>query len=545
MTLIAVSSLPAQQASPDQAADRVFTREAQEVTQLKQYSPVMEIYIQDMNMEQGRPVPNADHYYLGRAVFAQGVMQGEGAAADARKDKKEEKKEKDEVRAEKIDKNHAPGMLGALAGAFPKESVQQGFMKLIYVDPLGFDRNRYHLDYVRREFLGEVRCLVFDAMAAQGMKGPHFQGRIWVEDHDYTIVRFNGEYFGDEGKIKGFGLREDSWRENVSPGVWAPGYIYSVLSDPEKGQARFQAQTIFWSYNPKKARTEADRTEEESQRAQDREHEDEAMDRMESAALLAPAGDVDKVVDAVLNNLEVSNNLDIEPDAEGRVLMTSTLECFNIGHTVVISRGLLDMLPDEASLAAVLAHELAHIMAGHAAADKWSYRDWSAFPTEDTFNHFEYPINAQDEDAANKKALDLLRNSPYKDQLWSAGSFLHVVDQYAKAFPNLIGPHVAARTPMAAVILSTAQKPQGAPDEKQLAALPIVGTRIKVDLWSDKIELRRDSHGVLPSVREVRPFEIRPFHLYLTRYTPPGAAPAAPAGKTPDANGAAQPSNPN
>jgi len=192
-------------------------------------------------------------------------------------------------------------------------------------------------------------------------------------------------------------------------------------------------------------------------------------------------------------------------------------------------------------LAAVLAHEMAHILVAHPAGEKWSYRDWSAFPPEDSFNHFEYPINPQDEDAANKKALELLKSSAYKD-LWSGGSFLHVVDQYSKSFPNLIGPHVEARTPMASAILSTAQKPQGAPEEKQLAALPIMGTRIRVDLWTDQIELRRNKPGVLPSVREVRPFEIRPFHLYLTRWAPPTAVPAAPA-KAPDASGTA-PANP-
>ena len=34
--------------------------------------------------------------------------------------------------------------------------------------------------------------------------------------------------------------------------------------------------------------------------------------------------------------------------------MTSTLEAFTIGHTIVLSRGLIDVLPDEASLAAVI-----------------------------------------------------------------------------------------------------------------------------------------------------------------------------------------------
>jgi hypothetical protein len=71
--------------------------------------------------------------------------------------------------------------------------------------------------------------------------------------------------------------------------------------------------------------------------------------------LLAPQGDVDKVLETVVNNLEVSNNLDIQPEVRCRVLLTSTLESFTIGHTIVLSRGLIDVLPDEASLATMLA----------------------------------------------------------------------------------------------------------------------------------------------------------------------------------------------
>src|SRR5207244_6109737 len=60
------------------------------------------------------------------------------------------------------------------------------------------------------------------------------------------------------------------------------------------------------------------------------------------------------------NNLEVTNNLDIQPEVRCRVLLTSTLESFTIGHTIVLSRGLIDVLPDEASLATMVAHELGH-----------------------------------------------------------------------------------------------------------------------------------------------------------------------------------------
>jgi Zn-dependent protease with chaperone function len=38
--------------------------------------------------------------------------------------------------------------------------------------------------------------------------------------------------------------------------------------------------------------------------------------------------------------------------------MTSTMESFTMGHTIVLSRGLVDVLPDEASLT----HELGHVV---------------------------------------------------------------------------------------------------------------------------------------------------------------------------------------
>ncbi len=72
-------------------------------------------------------------------------------------------------------------------------------------------------------------------MVVPGLKGPHFQGRIWVEDHDYTIVRFNGEYFGDQGKIRGFGLRLDSWRENIAPSGVSPATFSACFPIPKRG----------------------------------------------------------------------------------------------------------------------------------------------------------------------------------------------------------------------------------------------------------------------------------------------------------------------
>ncbi len=41
------------------------------------------------------------------------------------------------------------------------EFSPRGFLQMIYLDTNGFDRAHYNFKYVGREFLGEVRGLVF------------------------------------------------------------------------------------------------------------------------------------------------------------------------------------------------------------------------------------------------------------------------------------------------------------------------------------------------------------------------------------------------
>ena len=77
----------------------------------------------------------------------------------------------------------------------------------------------------------------------------------------------------------------------------------------------------------------------EEQRAWERQAEDNVIDRMERMGLIAPQGEVDKILDTVVNNLEVTNNLNLQPEIRCRVLLTSTLESFAIGDTIVLSRG--------------------------------------------------------------------------------------------------------------------------------------------------------------------------------------------------------------
>jgi hypothetical protein len=53
-------------------------------------------------------------------------------------------------------------LLGGFTNLFKLQYQPLGFSWMIFVDRDNFDRQHYDFRYVRREFLGDVRCLVLD-----------------------------------------------------------------------------------------------------------------------------------------------------------------------------------------------------------------------------------------------------------------------------------------------------------------------------------------------------------------------------------------------
>jgi Zn-dependent protease with chaperone function len=206
------------------------------------------------------------------------------------------------------------------------------------------------------------------------------------------------------------------------------------------------------------------------------------------------------------------------------VLLTSPLESFTIGHTIVISRGLLDVLPDEASLAMILSHELSHIVLGHRIDTSFAFNDRFFFPDQDTFERVGFARSRADEEAADAKAVELLTNSPYKAKLASAGLFLKALQASKQNLPNLITPHLGnsleyGRTVRMFTLANTA--PQLQPQRlDQIAALPL-GARIKVDPWSNQVQMLKAKPVHLLSLQEKMPFEVTPFFPNLTRLSSP------------------------
>ena len=219
------------------------------------------------------------------------------------------------------------------------------------------------------------------------------------------------------------------------------------------------------------------------------------MERLQVAGLMAPDGEVDRVLQTVVNNLLLTNNLYL-PAVRCRVLLTTPLESFVVGRTIILSRGLLDVLPDEATLAAVLAHELAHIVLHHSVGDELSSGFALPFSDLEIFDHFDFHFDPAEEADADKKGLELFSNSPYKAQLANAELFLEALKARSTQLPNLL--HGRFSNDFASTHLVQMQSLSQIPKHlqtarlDQTAALPL-GSRIKLDPWSDRIEMLKSS----------------------------------------------------
>jgi len=510
--------------TPNEMVDRIVAQEQVEMQILRQYAPLVETYIQYVRPDKhAGEVPDGDKYFLGRAELAHGVVL--------------ESLNRDPSTKRKIFRTWGE--------FFTTEFLPAGFLQMIYLDTSGFNRQHYAFAYVGREVLGEVRCLGFDVKPLPKSGKGRFVGRIWVEDQDYHIVRFNGIYGG--ASLTSNYLDFDSWRMNAGKNLWLPAFVYSEGPGVRNAQARslgfkaFRAQTRLWGFDLGSTREEqtlgrllveksshvVDHSETgkdyspiQAERSWDRMAEDNVTDRLERQGLVAPPGEVDQVLETVVNNLEVTNNLEIQPAIRCRILMTSTLESFTVGHTIVLSRGLIDVLPDEASLATVLAHELSHVVLRHPMDNQFAFFGHLQFDEKGTFRHFEFARTAEEEQAANQKATELLKSSPYNERSGNAQVFFQALKERSKDVPNLVSPHLGdGIMSSGAVAITPAKSGQTfelKPTVNVTAALPI-GGRIKVDPSTSRLTLIKANSIGAVAEDEKKPFQVTPLVFYLTR----------------------------
>src|ERR1700686_1234068 len=524
MVLILLASTPlfagAPKSNPDQAIDRIIANERALSATMRNYSPMVETYLQRMQPDTALGyVPSEDRYFLGRVQFQQA---------------------KEEVFLDK-------GLVERMAGSYSKlySLSPGGFSSMIFVDRTGFDRKNYQLRYMQNEFLGEVRCLIFEVSPRKDKNKNHqasrFRGAIWVEDAGYNIVRFNGSYGT---------FHIDSWRMNLRAGLWLPAVVYSEEFDSNKPQTqnpRLKAQTRIWGYNlsprresefteivvdPKAAKDLSENPDQsplDIQRSWQRRAEDNVIIKLEELGLIVPEGEVDKVLQTVVTNLEVTNDIVLDPQVRCRIIPTTPMEVATIGHTILISRGLLDALPNEAALAVVLAHALAHATLGHDLDSSFAFNDRMVVPSLQQLPLFDFKHTAEQEREADALGLKILANSPYKDSLAEAGLFLKALAKYSKKLPNLTRANLGECLLTDSRVSFMSPIADAAPaleldNPQQIVALPL-GSRVKLDPWAGQLKFVKAQPPRLYSAKDKLALEVTPFSPYLVRLKPAGSMP--------------------
>ena len=171
---VAPQSVPRTPVSIDQVVDQIIEREHGLMTFLKNRTPLVETYLQNLTPDQKMgAVPKEDHYFLGRLDMSDIIDRRDYLAKQT---------------------SFQQSLMGGVTKLFRIQYQPMGFSWMVFVDRQNFDRNHYDFHYVHREFLGEVRTLVFEVTPKKNAGTGLFQGQIWVEDQDYNIVRLNGTY---------------------------------------------------------------------------------------------------------------------------------------------------------------------------------------------------------------------------------------------------------------------------------------------------------------------------------------------------------------
>jgi hypothetical protein len=535
--------------------DKAVTREALVVKTMKERTPIVETYIQNMRPD---PVmgqaPDTDLHFLGRVDF--GKVISDTAYSTAQRDTSKKNMLK-----------HSLGYITGLSQALHLTYHESGFVQMLLVDSKDFNRSTYTFSYLRNDFLGTIPTMVFDVQPTKHNAYGRFAGRIWIERNGGNIVRFNGDFDGGTANREFFHF--DSWRTNVQEGLWMPTSVYIEETDPKSPthSLQFKAVNYIWGYSLKVPSKDADEASLEVQGAVDesaqasdvsplqaerewvQQAEDNVIDRLFTAGLIDAPSDFDKTLAALANNILAYNNVPSTRPLKVRTLLTEPLESIAIGNTILLSKSLIDTTAIQSAdgaqqmgnLNAVLAFQVAHIILGHHIDTKYAFSDRLMFPSESAFQKLPMHHTDADNEEAAKKTIELLSVKDLADGQQYFGLYLQQLQARLKGLKALTDPQIGDSllkpdgTFWMQALIAKSPKLNNT-DLKQQAAMPL-SAFLRFDPWTDQVIQMHSAYEPLLSSRDKLPFEITPVDLKLSYWQPPAAptdatpaaAPAAPS----------------
>ena len=133
----------------DQTVDRVVERERGFVVTMKRMHPLAETYIQNLHEDNDHNVePVSDQYFLGRLDLNDGIRDSVSRSST---------------------RGFLHHALNPFSAALEYKFLPQGFAQMVVLDA-DFQKSNYRFTFVRREFLGEARCIVIDVQPGKKAK---------------------------------------------------------------------------------------------------------------------------------------------------------------------------------------------------------------------------------------------------------------------------------------------------------------------------------------------------------------------------------------
>lgn len=545
-------------ASQNELINKAIAREKEVIRVIKERAPLVETYIQNMRPDNvlGQ-APESDQHFLGRVDFGQ-VIGGDQYDINRATATGQSRSKFGFFR-------HSTSFLTGLGDSLHMNFNSVGFIQMLLMDSNDFDRQHYQFAYVRNEFLGNTPTAIFDVAPLTKDKTGRFFGRIWVETQDGNVVRFNGSFAGSQTGSREY-YHFDSWRTNVQPNLWLPTSFYVEESDPRSTtrSLKFKAISHIWGYALKMPQKESENTSMDvvgatdvskeaqdvsplgAQRAWVQQAEDNVVDRLYQAGLLDAPSEFDKTLEALATNILAYNNITLSSPIHCRTLLTEPLESLSVGNTIILSKGLIDttaiLSQDGAqqmgNLNALLAFQLAHIILGHRLDTKFAFNDRLLFPSTSVFERIPMHHTEADNEAAAKKAMELLNAKELAGGEQYFGLYLQQLQERLKPLKALNEPMLGDGlvksdndpTFWMAPLIAKSPKLEMA-NLKQQAAMPL-SSFLRRNPWTDQMVTLHPAYEPLLSPADKMPFEVAPVYIKLSYYKPPTEAPA-PAAEAP------------
>ena len=133
-----------------------------------------------------------------------------------------------------------------------------------------------------------------------------------------------------------------------------------------------------------------------------------------------------------------------------------------------------------------------------------------------------WPGSQKEEEAADAKGIEFLKNSPYKNNLGQAGLFLRAAIDAAPHVPHMFGAHLGNGLTEGNKLIRMSALTSAAPELKpqnldQIAALPL-GSRLQVNAWDGSVTFTDRKAVALVDAGEKMPFRVTPVIPYLRVY---------------------------